>query len=141
LWLKNRLNTRDMLRRRNMKLDSYSCENCLWQREEILYHLFLICNFAKACWNSIGITPPRISNPEEASANFNHQLNVPFYMEIIILMTWSIWKSRNEWLFSNKDPSVHRCTQEFSKELRLIIHRARGNFDTSIPNWLSLWQA
>jgi hypothetical protein len=44
-------------------------------------------------------------------------------------------------LFSNKDPSVHRCTQEFSKELRLIMHRARGKFDTSIPNWLSLWQA
>jgi hypothetical protein len=62
-------------------------------------------------------------------------------MEIIILMIWSIWKSRNEWLFSNKDPSVHRCMQEFSKELRLIIHRARGKFDTSIPNWLSLWQA
>ena len=36
LWLKNRLNTRDMLRRRNMELDSYSCENCLWQREETL---------------------------------------------------------------------------------------------------------
>jgi hypothetical protein len=87
LWLKNRLNTRNMLRRRNMELDSYSCENCLWQREETLYHLFLRCNFAKACWNSIGITPPRIPNPEEASANLNHQLNVPFSMEIIILMT------------------------------------------------------
>jgi hypothetical protein len=131
----------ETLRRRNMELDSYSCENCLWQREEILYHLFLRCNFAKACWNSIGITPPRISNPEEASVNLKHQLNVPFSMEIIILMTWSIWKSRNEWLFSNKDPSVLRCTQEFSRELRLIIHRARGEFDTSILNWLSLWQA
>jgi hypothetical protein len=85
-------------------------------------------------------TPPRISNPEEASANLKHQLNVPFSMEIIILMTWSIWKSRNEWLFSNKDPSVHHYTQEFCKELRLIMHRARGNFDISIPNWLSLWQ-
>jgi hypothetical protein len=61
---------------------------------------------------------------------------VLFSMEIIIL----IWKSRNEWLFSNKDPSVLRCTQEFSREMRLIIHRARGKFNTSIPNWLSLWQ-
>lgn len=56
LWLKNRLNTRDMLRRKNMTLESYSCENCLWQREKTLYHLFLRCNFAKA-WNSIGIPP------------------------------------------------------------------------------------
>jgi hypothetical protein len=60
LWLKNRLNTRNMLRRKNMTLESYSCENCLWHREETLYHLFLICNFAKACWNSIGITHPEL---------------------------------------------------------------------------------
>jgi hypothetical protein len=99
-----------------MTLESYSCENCLWQMEETLYHLFLRCNFTKACWNSIGITP-RISNPEEASANLKHQLNVPFYMEIIILMTWSIWKSRNEWLFTNKDPSVHHCTLKASRPL------------------------
>jgi hypothetical protein len=90
----------------------------------------------KLNWNN----PPRIANPEEASANLKNQLNVPFSMEVIILMTWSIWKSRNEWLFANKDPLVHHCTQKFCKELRLIIHRARRNFDTSIPNWLSLWQ-
>jgi hypothetical protein len=36
LWLKNKLNTRDVLRRKNMTLESYSCENCLWQREETL---------------------------------------------------------------------------------------------------------
>jgi hypothetical protein len=141
LWLKNRLNTRNMLRRKNMILESYSCENCLWQREETLYHLFLRCNFAKACWNSIVITQPRIAHPEEASENLKQQLNVPFSMEVIILMTWSIWKSRNEWLFENKDPSVHHCTYEFSKELRLVIHRARGKYDISIPSWLDLWQS
>jgi hypothetical protein len=83
-------NTRNMLRRKNMELESYTCENCIWQKEETLYHLFLRCNFAKACWNSIGMNPPRIAQPEEASANLKQQLNVPFFMEIIILMTWSI---------------------------------------------------
>jgi hypothetical protein len=141
LWLKNRLNTKNMLRRKNMILESYSCENCLWQREETLYHLFLRCNFAKACWNSIGITPPRIAHPEEASKNLKQQLNVLFSMKVIILMTWSFWKSRNEWLFQNKDPSVHHCTHEFSKELRLVILRARGKYDISIPSWLGLWQS
>jgi hypothetical protein len=67
-----------MLRRKNMILESYSCENCSWQREETLYHLFLRCNFAKACWNSIGITPPRIAHSEEAAENLRQQLHVPF---------------------------------------------------------------
>jgi hypothetical protein len=29
LWLKNKLNTRDMLKRKNMTLESYTCENCI----------------------------------------------------------------------------------------------------------------
>jgi hypothetical protein len=80
------------------------------------------------------MTSPRIANPEETSANLKQQLNVPFSMEIIILMTWSIWKCRNEWLFENKDPTVQHCKNKFIKELLLVIHIARGKYDTSIPN-------
>jgi hypothetical protein len=36
------------------------------------------------------MNPPRIAQPEEASANLKQQLNVPFFMKIIILMSWSI---------------------------------------------------
>lgn len=59
LLLKDRINTGGMLRRRNMIiLDSYTCELCILQREETLLHLFIRCNFARACWASIGITLP-----------------------------------------------------------------------------------
>jgi hypothetical protein len=50
LLLQNRLNTRAILRRRNMTLESYTCEICIRQREETLSHLFLRCPFAKNCW-------------------------------------------------------------------------------------------
>jgi hypothetical protein len=132
---KNRLNIRNVLRKKNMTLELYSYENCIRQKEETLYHLFLRCNFVKACWNSIGMSPPRIPRPEEAAANLKQQLNVPFSIEIIILMTWSIWKCRNAWLFENKDPTVQHCKNEFTKELLLVIHRARGKYDTSIPKF------
>jgi hypothetical protein len=39
-----------------MELDSYTCDLCILQRPETGAHLFLRCNFAKACWNSIGVT-------------------------------------------------------------------------------------
>jgi hypothetical protein len=119
-----------------MNLESYTCENCIWQKEETLYHLFLKCNFAKACWNSIGMTPPRIANPVDAAVNLMRQLNVPFSMEIVILMTWSIWKCRNAWLFQDKDPTVQHCKNEFAKELHLVMLRAKGRFDSTIPEWL-----
>jgi hypothetical protein len=47
LLLQNRLNTRGLLRRKNMALDSYTCELCLHQRIETLRHLFMHCPFAK----------------------------------------------------------------------------------------------
>jgi hypothetical protein len=49
LLLQNRLNTRGMLQRRNMVLDSYTWELCLHQRVETLRHLFLRFPFAKNC--------------------------------------------------------------------------------------------
>ena len=101
LWLllQDRLSTRNILRRRNMHLDSYTCENCILQREETIAHLFLRCNFAKACWLSIGVISPSTSCPKTAVARLRRQLNVPFWMEIITLMAWSIWKARNGWIF------------------------------------------
>ena len=54
LLLQDRLSTRVLLRRRTLELDNYSCDHCILQKLETVTHLFLRCNFAKACWASIG---------------------------------------------------------------------------------------
>jgi hypothetical protein len=56
LLLKDLLSTRELLRRKHMDLDSYTCDLCLRKKVETVAHLFLRCNFAKACWNSIGVS-------------------------------------------------------------------------------------
>jgi hypothetical protein len=50
LLLRDRLNTREMLRRKNMELDDYSCVLCRQNAEECLFHLFFECHFSKWCW-------------------------------------------------------------------------------------------
>ena len=47
LILKDRFNTRSMLRRRNMDLPSYACILCDERIEEDIVHLFLGCQFSK----------------------------------------------------------------------------------------------
>jgi hypothetical protein len=47
LLLQNKLNTRGLLQRKNMVLNSYTCELRLQQMVETLRHLFLLCPFAK----------------------------------------------------------------------------------------------
>lgn len=51
-------------------------------------------------------------------------------MDIFILMCWSIWKERNEWIFQGIDPTVTSCRARFFNELSLVVHRAkRGHAD------------
>jgi hypothetical protein len=87
------MNTRGMLRRRNIVLDFYSCELCLLQRVETLRHLFLHCSFAKNCWATIGVIVSSWLRDERATTYMKHHINKPFVMEIIITMSWCIWKS------------------------------------------------
>lgn len=55
LVLKDRLSTREILRRKNMDLQSYNCVLCHLNIEESLHHLFLDCPFAMCCWNLLGL--------------------------------------------------------------------------------------
>jgi hypothetical protein len=94
LLLMDRLNTRGLLRRKNMHIESYTCEMCLLQREETPRHLFLRCSFAKKYWLQIGIFVPTWLRAERATRYNKRALGVPFAMEIIITMSWCIWKEK-----------------------------------------------
>ena len=60
LWLliSDRLSTRNLLRRRGMDLDSFTCVFCLSLQEETVHHLFVDCAFTKLCWSSLNIDIP-----------------------------------------------------------------------------------
>ena len=89
LLLKDRLSTREMLRRRNMELPDYNCVCCLQMVEESLTHLFIHCPFAHACWASIGLMVGQ-DDPFTTLEQLKNQLGVPFFVEVIVLMCWCI---------------------------------------------------
>jgi hypothetical protein len=94
LLLQDRLSTRDILQRKDMHLESYTCDMCILQRLETNAHLFLRCNFARACWEAIDISVVTSRLVPHTINRISRHLRVPFFMEIIILMAWSIWKTR-----------------------------------------------
>jgi hypothetical protein len=119
-----------------MILDSYTCELCLHQRVESLRHLFLRCPFAKNCWATIGVLVRSWLRAERAIAYMRRAINKPFAMEVIITMSWCIWKERNTWIFNGEDPSVNQCVLQFKSELALVILRAKGQKKSSMEEWL-----
>ena len=136
LLLKDRLSTRDLLQR-NMVLESYTCEMCILQKRETVAHLFCRCNFARACWESIGISFIRTRTPLQIFNNIKNQLQVSFFMEIIIVMASCIWKERNDWLFQGIDPSVQSCRAHFFKEFNFVILRSSSSCSLAMQNWLN----
>jgi hypothetical protein len=112
LLLKDRLSTRDMLRRKNMQLPSYHCVCCNLGTNETLPHLFLTCSFAQACWLKIHIVLLE-ADPFLALNEVKAQLNVPFFMDIVIMFCWSIWMQRNDFIFRGFQPYPVACMRNF----------------------------
>jgi hypothetical protein len=118
-----------------MDLPSYNC--VLWnnQIEESLQHLFILCPFASACCNLVNVQISSDLDPFECLDQFNQQLNMPFFMEIIIIMCWSIWKARNDLIFQGIQPSV-LTSKSFKSEFSLFTMRAKRNYFPLIDTWI-----
>lgn len=99
LLLRDRLSTRNLLRRKNVQLDDYSCVLCNTGHEETSFHLFFECPFSRACWNTIPINCnlnlPHLDMVIEARTNFGSNI----FREIHIAACWVIWITRNEVIF------------------------------------------
>jgi hypothetical protein len=65
-----------------------------------------------------------------------NKLEVPFAMEIIILMAWAIWVTRNDWIFNNINPTVESCRRKFKEEFKLLPLRANPSLVESMTAWL-----
>lgn len=136
LLIKDRLSTRNLLRRRNMELPSYNCVLCTSSVEETTFHLFLECPFAQQCWLLLQL---HVSDPMNLFASleaFKYQLHIPFFMDVIILLSWCIWMERNVLIFRNIIPSVQNCKERFCKEFALVILRAKNHLPLLMSTWI-----
>ena len=141
LLIRDRLNTRDILRRRNMELDSYTCDMCILQKTETVAHLFLRCNFAKACWASIGAAVITTRPVLNIFNQIKEKLQVPFFMEIIIIMSWSIWLSRNDLIFRGTNASLASCLTTFVELVSLNLLRAKDSLASVLSLWLEQFKS
>lgn len=86
LLLRNRLSTREHLRRKNMKLEDYYCVLCDNATEETLAHLFFQCPFSESCWACLHMQSHSQLDVHQNLGYFKDQLQTQFFMEVIILM-------------------------------------------------------
>ena len=99
ILIKDRLSTRNILKWKNMHLDSYNRALCSLQVEESADHLSLYSPFASSSWNLLNITILAQASFLDIVSYLEDQLNSIFFMNAIVLMCWTVWSARNDKIF------------------------------------------
>lgn len=82
-----------------------------------LLHLFLRCQFAKICWGVLHLHINQDMDPFAIIESLHQQLNIPFFMDVIIIMSWCIWMVRNDLIFRNVQPALDSYKALFKKRV------------------------
>jgi hypothetical protein len=93
LLLNDRLNTRNILRRRKKVLDEgYNCVMCHNGEEETAAHLFFNCPAAASRWLAWGIVWEENLSVHQKLLQARLDFGQPFFMEIFMNGAWCLWK-------------------------------------------------
>jgi retron-type reverse transcriptase len=139
LLMVDRLNTRNMLRRRNLNVQGgLSCVLCDLAVEEDRDHLFFECPFSVSCWSKIHILWVDVSEIHHRILRTRNASTIPFFMEIFIIAAWEIWKLRNAVIFEDVLPSLNLWTMKFKEQVILQSIRFKEDQRLSLLQWLDL---
>jgi hypothetical protein len=135
LLVRDRLPTRNLLRRKNMNLDSYVCPLCNMGCEETCFHLFFECPFSLQCWNFLNIHwnlgIPALDMLVEARQNFGSII----FRELIITAAWCIWLLRNRVVFDNIQFNFQSWKSLFGVELGSVCIKAKPSRSLLLNAW------
>jgi hypothetical protein len=136
LLLHDRLNTRNLLRRKKLQLQSYQCAISNCDEEETLVHLFWACPFADQCWNFVCLQRDRRLSILEVFEDMITKINQPFAMEIVILSAWGIWIIRNNKVFKDQNAIFNSWKAIYIQELKLLEHRMKKKHISALKQWI-----
>lgn len=107
LLLADRLNTRNILRRRNYTLqdNNYGCLLCDNPPKETAEYLSFKCPFSTACWETQGIMWADLDNGLQLLHASRKIWSKPLFKETFVVATWSLWKERNNKHFRGVTPT------------------------------------
>jgi hypothetical protein len=137
LLLNDRLNTRNILRRRRKFLeDGYSCVLCLEDVEESVEHLFFDCNSTACRWFALGITWNAHLDIHQKIQAAELDFAQPFFMENFMIGAWCIWNERNDLIFNGKPPCLAAWESTFKAQVSEHLIRIKASLHPSILLWL-----
>lgn len=119
LLIQDKLNTRDMVIRKNFYVEDGHCVPCKNNDMEDVIHLFLPCDLCQIFWLNLGMTWNTYMGLIDMLIEGNQRMNLVCFKYIIIVGFWSIWKHRNGIIFDHKVKDLQYCIKCFKEHLRM----------------------
>ena len=139
LLIHDRLNTRNMLKRRHFNIgDDHTCLLCGLQVEETVDHMIFSCPFSQSCWARLNIAWPTFPCRLDLLQTTKDGWPNPFFYETFLTPTWSIWKERNNKHFRRVDPSINSWLRRFKEDFGLLQHRTKRAHSSLITSFLAV---
>ena len=85
----------------------------------------------------VNITVNNQFDPFQILMDFKEQLGIPFFMEVLILMSWAIWKARNDFIFRQILPNLQSTRSFFRDELKLLMLRMKRSVIPRFEQWIA----
>lgn len=136
LVLRDRINTRNLLRRKNRHLDSYDCVLCTHSVEETLMHLMFECPFSASCWAYLRIHWNVALMPDAMLSQARRNFNSKIFREVLIVGCWTIWCHKNRIIFDNMGVDLGRWKHSFKDELKLVSLRAKPEIKLLVDSFV-----
>jgi hypothetical protein len=138
LLVSDRLNTRDMIRKRhwNVTNNQFHCVLCPTFSTEDWMHLFFDCNFSVRIWCYLQIEWEPGDTFEQIFFEAKRKFAKPFFTEVVILALWHIWKQRNEAIFQGILPTFRGWKRRFIHEATMHVHRVKAKHSDSFSRWI-----
>jgi hypothetical protein len=139
LLLADRLNTRDLLRRRHKHLEGgYHCVLCHEQVDETSLHLFFECTSSVSRWFAVGIQWEQQGSVFQMLMHQRENFSDPYFMDLFMISAWCIWKERNDFIFNHKVPSLENWKHLFKTEAKLHLFRLPSAKRVLVMNWIDM---
>jgi len=135
LLLRDRLNTRNILKRKDMHLDDYNCVLCNLGCEETSFHLFFECPFSRDCCVTIPVDGKLNLTPLDMVLQARADFNNAIFREIAITACWVIWNTRNDVVFDNGQINIHLWKRQFKEEFGLVCTKAKAARQVKLSAW------
>ena len=116
--------------------DEHHCVLCPTRLHEDRMHLFFQCNYSQRIWNCLQIDWSQGVDIQEAAVRARRSFAQPFFMEVVILACWNIWKQRNAMIFEGERPSFRGWKRGFIHDISMLEHRIKRKFISLLVAWI-----